>query len=168
MMSRTKRQSILDEKFWTQRKIAAQYPHQAIYMCTLPEWEQIEQKHKKVLTETIKDTDTVLDAGCAWGRLLDLLPVTWTGDYIGVDLCAEFIQEAREKHPHRLFHHADLRTLKGWELKRKYDWAILISMRSMIMKHLGATVWWEVEEALKHVADKLLILEYESPNGIVI
>jgi len=59
-----------------------------------------------------------LDIGCGCtGRFIDLL-LAEGFDVEGLDLSAEMLARARNRHPDVRFHHADIRT---WEFSRPYD-----------------------------------------------
>jgi len=47
------------------------------------------------------DDGPVLEVGCAFGQFADYLPPEI--DYMGMDVSAELIKRAREKHPERIF-----------------------------------------------------------------
>ena len=165
-MPRNKREPILNEAYWRGRIEQAKYEHQAVYKCTLGEWQAIEAKHRNIIAKNIKPGDRVVDAGCGWGRLIELMPQTWTGDYVGVDLSPDFIKIAAARYPRapgpvRHFIQSDLRALAKWELTKKFDWAVLISIKYMIIRNCGQPFWEEVEAGLKHVANNILYLEYD-------
>lgn len=144
-------------EFWRERLERAPQRHQAVFVCPLELWRRIEAKHREILARTIGEDDCVLDAGCAWGRLLDLMPPAWKGCYVGVDLSPDFVALAREEHPGRTFLVADLRDCPVWG----FDWAVMISIRPMIRREMGEEVWLQVERRLRRCARKLLFLEYD-------
>lgn len=156
-------QDISNPLFWRRRLEAAKRePHRSVFHCTLERWQTIEARHREILAATIGPEDSVLDAGCGWGRLLELMPAGWIGEYLGVDLSPDFIDLAKRRSPHRQFCVGDLRDLStsgnGW------DWAILISIRGMVRRNLGEEAWTQMEAELRRVAKRLLLLEYD-PNG---
>lgn len=155
-----------DPVYWQTRLATAQERHHAIFRCHLDRWLEIEAKHKKILADVVWNTASVLDAGCAWGRLLDLMPKTWTGDYLGVDLSPDFIDLARKEHSNKMFRVGDLRMIPA--CSNTYDIAVLISIRPMIKRNLGEDEWMKMETELRRVARRLLFLEYDpSDNGSI-
>jgi hypothetical protein len=51
---------------------------------------------------------------------------------------------------------------------RKWDWAILVSVRPMIRRNMGDDVWAQMESEVRKVATRLLYLEYDpSDEGSV-
>lgn len=163
---------ILEPDYWRKRLADARERHHAVFCCPLGTWQAIEAKHREILTRHIKPCDSVLDAGCAWGRLLDLLPDHWkgTGGYLGVDLSPDFIALARKEHPDYVFRISDLRAIDNRlddndtspnALCLKFDWAVLISIRPMVKRNLGDEVWAAMETELRRVAKRLLLLEYD-------
>lgn len=172
-------EAILDPSYWADRLNKAHYEHQAIYRCTLPEWERIEAKHKEILAKTIGPAEWILDCGCGWGRLLTLLPADWKGDYYGVDVSPDFIAMGEERFgsrihlsqrrmPQRHFLHMNMTDVDKYGFARKFDWAVFVSVRPMIIRNLGAEYWMRVERSVREVANKLLFLEFdETHNGTV-
>ena len=155
------RQMIFDPNYWEERRKEIQYPHQAIFRCTLPHWRDIEKTHKKILSQTIGAIDSILDVGCAWGRLLELLPKTWKGRYLGIDLCPGFISMAQGRHPSREFIAGDIRSL---DFPDVFDWAVLISIKQMVLGNEGEEAWEKIRQKLQSKADKILYLEYSVEN----
>lgn len=153
---------ILDPAYWRQRQEQARRTaeHHAIYRCSVEEWEKIATRHREVLANLVQPHDSILDAGCGWGRLLTLLPASWRGLYCGVDLSPDFVRRAETRHPGRRFVVAELTKLPALPLP-SYDWCVLISMRPMIVRNCGVEVWETVERNLKEVSRKLLYLEYD-------
>lgn len=165
-------EAIYDPEYWARRirEAPSRSPHQAIYLCTNREWEAIEKKHRDILARHIKAGDSILDCGCAWGRLLQLLPRGWKGRYLGVDLCPEFIERARrESFEAAEFLCGDLRTrLKPLPAEPRFDWAVMLSIRPMIRRYKGEDAWREIEAEVRRVADKILYLEYDvNDEGVI-
>lgn len=152
---------ILDPDYWKQRLKQAREPHQAIFRCPLDRWLRIEDRHREILGYLISPRDSILDAGCGWGRLLTLLPGDWDGRYLGVDLSPDFIAKAQGAYPKKEFIVGDLRAL---EFPDRFDWAILISIRPMVKRNLGDGIWEQMEVELKRVARRLLYLEYDEDD----
>jgi SAM-dependent methyltransferase len=163
---------ILDPQYWADRLAKAREGdfHHAVYRCPLDVWRKIEERHRIILALTIKDEDSVLDCGCGWGRLLSLLPPTWSGTYLGVDLSPEFVRMAREQNrakADRRFLVGDLRNLSLVD-DHSYDWAVLISIRPMVVRNLGQDVWDQMEREIRRCARRLLYLEYDmDDNGSI-
>jgi SAM-dependent methyltransferase len=157
-------EEILTHEYWRERLRQAQQQHHAIYRCPLPLWQRIEARHRDVLARTIGPADSVLDAGCGWGRLLDLLPDDWGGLYLGIDLSPDMIDLAHATHPGRAFLAADLRDLSAIR-PYCYDWAILVSIRPMMRRHLGEKAWVGMEQQIRQVSRRLLYLEYDPDDG---
>lgn len=155
---------ISDPRYWARRLREANRRgeiHHAVFKCPLDRWRRIEAKHREILSRLIGPNDSVLDCGCGWGRLLNLMPKEWVGPYWGVDLSPDFIKLAQEEHV-RLFTVCDLRDLsKHAPGGSKYDWAVLISVRPMVIRNLGAEEWAKMESEIRRVAKKLLYLEYD-------
>lgn len=150
-----------DPLYWKQCLVVAEERHHAVFKCDKAHWSEVGESHRKILQATILPNESVLDGGCAWGRLLKLLPKDWTGDYLGVDLSPDFIDLARKENPGRTFIVGDLRAIPAHS--QTYDWAILISIRPMVIRNLNEVEWKKMEDELKRVARKILYLEYDAP-----
>lgn len=160
---------ILDPDYWKVRLRKAAEPHHAIFKCPLPLWQQIEAKHREILARTIGSMDSVLDAGCGWGRLVDMMPKTWHGRYYGVDLSPDFIRMAKVKYdevrddlglPRYWFGEGNLLNLEEFKWSG-IQWGILISMRPMVIRNCGDETWYHMRMQLRKVVRKLLFLEYD-------
>ncbi len=133
--------------------------HRAIYNCSLEQWQRVEELHRKTIAEHVKPTDSVLDAGCGWGRLIDLMPEGWEGAYLGVDLSPDFIELAHLKH-RRPFLVADLRTL---EVRGHYDWTIAIGLKSVVLRNAPGH-WPAIEAVLRKVSTRQLYLRNDGES----
>ncbi len=164
-------EDILNPLYWSERLKAAQKTslHHAIFKCSDAQWLRIGQRHKEILASTIRETENVLDCGCAWGRLLTMLPSSWKGWYVGVDISPDFIAMARgmwRHYPHHnraLFYQADLLRLhEAIDVTNvQLDWAVLISIRPMVRRNLSEDVWQRMEAQVRVAAKRLLFLEYD-------
>jgi SAM-dependent methyltransferase len=163
------KQDILRPQYWAERLREAPMHalHHAIFKCPLDVWDRIEARHREILKECIEPCQSVLDAGCAYGRLVRMLPEGWDGGYLGIDLSPDFIKLAKRLHPNYNFRVGDIRDTG--EPSDSFDWAVLISIRPMIIRHLGEPQWRKVEVEMKRVAAKVLLLEYdEHDKGAVL
>lgn len=151
---------ILDPKFWLRRLKEAKHQHEAIFKCNPDLWQAIEKKHTKILEQYIRPTDSILDVGCGWGRLLTMMPDDWYGDYTGIDVASKFLMMARENYPSRRFVNCQVIHAAN-RLACRFDWAVMVSFRPMILKNLGDEYWQKAEEVLKGMSGKRLYLEYD-------
>ena len=144
-------QPIWDSRYWkTRLETAYQHEqlHHAIYLRPLEEWKEIEERHKGILAKEIQENTSIIDVGCGYGRLLTLLPDHWMGNYVGVDLSPDFISLAKKTHPGYNFvestieNLASLPSLQG----KKWDVAILISIKQMVIANQGGAVWDNMEK----------------------
>jgi len=168
---------VFSPSFWQKRladSVKRGLSHYAVFECSYDLWRKIETAHRQILTDTLNPLDNLLDAGCGWGRLLNLLPSWWEGHYVGVDISPDFIDIARtnwrddhsRKHQPK-FMQGDLRVGYNWardvlHIGEQFDYAVLISVRPMIVRNMGREAWDEIEKNLRRVARKLLYLEYDA------
>ncbi|MCL5667334.1 MAG: class I SAM-dependent methyltransferase [Patescibacteria group bacterium] len=147
-------------EFWKERldTAPAGYPHYSVYVANTTLWKFIEKNHQKIIKQHMTVKDKVLDAGCGYGRASEFLPA----DYTGVDFSPDFINKAKELYPDKAFIQADLKQLPFAD--NSFDWAVCISIRHMIVGNLGQDAWLPMQQELKRVAKKVLILEYEDSS----
>jgi ubiquinone/menaquinone biosynthesis C-methylase UbiE len=156
---------IYNPDFWRERIQQAPVNafHHSVFVCPTDRWNRIEDKHRQILRREVKPNYTILDAGCGWGRLLDLMPPFWTGGYLGVDISPDFINLARIQYKNRRFVLGNLSKLDILS-NGEMDLGILISIRPMIKRNMGDEEWGRVETELKRVCKKLLYLEYDETD----
>lgn len=170
--------------------------HMAIFRTTRDKWQAIEDNHRLILENNIGENESVFDCACAWGRLLSMMPSQWVGEYIGVDISPDFIRLAKSAYPRYAhnFYVGDLRQdltqylspplmpytdaltekIDNESLKhslsifpRKCDWAVLISVRPMVRRNMGGSVWDEMEKRIREVSNRILFLEYDLSKGSI-
>lgn len=158
--------------FWRQRLLESMAEgwqlHTAIYRCDPAVWMQMELVHRQILADLIHPYWRILDAGCGYGALYDIMP--WQEgqrlpvDYRGVDLSEDLIRIARIRHPwaQECFSVGDLRNLEFED--NRFELVICRSISSMIRSNLGDDAWRIMEHELFRVGQKLLILHYEQPE----
>jgi hypothetical protein len=156
---------IFTQEFWAKRLEDAgkrRIPHLALFSTDHETWGAVEAKHRRILADLIKSDDSVLDVGCAYGRLLGLLPPGWHGGYLGIDLAEAFIAKARAEHPDHDFLALDLRELRTLDTSPRFDWGIVISVKRVIAGHAGQEVWDRIEVELKKRCRRILYLDYDA------
>lgn len=79
----------------------------------------------KILHATILPQDTILDVGCGTGNLVPFLPVC---QYAGIDLVAEFIEEAQKRFPDLSFQCGDV-----MQETTSYDWMVMIGLTGGVL-----------------------------------
>lgn len=151
---------ILDPEYWRVRRASARDKHHAIFRCPLDVWQAIERKHTSILTKHITHSTSILDVGCGWGRLHDLLPPEWKGGYLGVDIAECFVAEARKRQYGLYMVGSAADVLRKLDT-RMFDVAVLISFRPMVRRNLGEAHWELIESELRRVCHRRLYLEYD-------
>jgi SAM-dependent methyltransferase len=157
---------LLQPSYWGERLRAARIVdrlHESVFRGVDPEWwKRMTDYRRKKLAEVVKPEDSVLDAGCCWGWLLDILPDGWKGDYLGVDLSPDFVALARQRYPGRAFVVGDLLKPETIDLGgRHFTWAYVGSVKSMFTNQIGGDSWERIEAFLRSVADDLIVYEYQ-------
>lgn len=151
---------VSDEKFWKDRIDFARKNgkfHFSVYLARQTLWDDIYTKHVEILSKETKPTDRVLDAGCGYGRMSPL----W-GNYTGVDLSPDLLEEARKLYPSKNFMLGNLKSLPFKD--KEFDVSFCISIKQMIVGNLGEPEWKLMEKELLRVSKKLILLEYENAH----
>jgi len=150
--------------FWEERiaqALASGDIRHSVYRAPEDMWQEMRGNHQKILTSLINPEDNVLDAGCGYGRLRNMLSsnVYYGGSYHGVDISADFIILAQELFPDSKFSVGNLINLAEFE-NNTFDWAICCSVMIMTVQNLGWSHWEKIQNELLRVAKKILVLEY--------
>lgn len=142
--------------FWKERLELAKKQgniHYSVYLANPTLWKTINDTHKEIIQKEILPSDNVLDIGCGYGRMSELLE-----NYTGVDISPDFIDEARKLYPTKTFMVADISKLP-FDTKQ-FDVGVAVSIKNMILGNVGEERWLEIEREIKRVCKKVLILEY--------
>lgn len=166
---------INDPAFWRARLTDAinnGRPHQAVYHVSVEEWQYINEAHARLLKQIlpkIKPVDRnlrILDAGCGYGELRNLLPKNLEYEYIGVDLSQDLLSYGLQRHPNLDLRQGDLRSLEFTD--RYFDIAIARSIEGMVTDNLGFHEWKKMENELLRVSARVLLLNYSVPKQYIL
>lgn len=155
-MSNIEGQEVGQISFWKKRLQEAKKANHlqySVYLANDTLWNRILRAHMVVMEKLIKPGDSVLDAGCGYGRLSVLFD-----NYIGIDFSPDFIEEAKKLFPTKTFEVQDLQALPY--KNKQFDWGIVVSVKHMIIGNMGIKTWAPMEKELKRTCKKVLILEY--------
>lgn len=128
--------------------------HYSVFIANDSQWKDINTKHKEILEKEIKETDNVIDLGCAYGRSSEMVK----GKYTGIDFSPDFIEIARTKYPDKRFVLGSLKELPFED--KEFDIGFMVSVKAMIISNLGSEEWAIMQKECERVCKKLLILEY--------
>lgn len=162
MLDRDK--NVSDEAFWANRIKNAQRVgdiRHAVFRAPEKEWQKIKNDHIRILNRYINLRDKVLDAGCGYGRLYDMVNISekYNGSYTGVDISSDFINLAKQKFPKGNFLQGDLKALPFKD--NQFDIVVCVSLMIMIVQNLGWFEWEKIQNELLRVSDRgILCLEY--------
>lgn len=150
---------VFNPAYWRERiewAIQNKNLHWSIFYTGAGQFSEIEERHRAILADLIKPGDSIFDAGCGYGRVLDLLP-KGNYRYLGVDISPDFITLAQTRHIHHTFRVHDLR--EPIQVDAEFEWAIAGSMRPMIRGNCGPEAWETIKANIFRVAKKILYLE---------
>ncbi len=94
--------------FWRDRilKLGGSDVHKILYDVTKQEWDTIQNLTKKIIAENLKEGEILLDVGCGYGAVCEVLGPTVK--YLGVDVSQDMLKLARKRNPNREFLEADV------------------------------------------------------------
>jgi len=147
-------------EFW-QKRIQENHGKLKAAVQSVDDWPRTEEGHKKIMASHL--TGKVIDLGCGYGRVIDFLPDTVT-EYLGIDVCPEFIEEAKKLYPSHNFILGDFRKDLSHIKDQEFDWALIIGCYS---KQTGP-FRDELEKTARRVAKKTLILWLSKPEDFLI
>jgi len=162
---------VLDPAFWKKRYEEAKKAnslHHAVYRIHADGWRLIEEHHRRVLAKHVGPHTKVLEVGCGYGRLIDLLPRDHKGQYLGYDLSTDFIAQAS-------LTYGDLRGRGTFVCARAedemqklhdktFDLGVTVSIRNMLVENGHELVWNNIFREMIRVCSKVLTLEYDATD----
>ncbi|MGL6095390.1 MAG: class I SAM-dependent methyltransferase [Fimbriiglobus sp.] len=162
-----KKQSVLDPEYWRGKvtdAAARGESHRAVYTGTADAMADIDRRHREFVSR-IGDFDSVLDVGCGYGRLLDLLGPRFKGRYFGIDLSPDLVAMARVRWPDRArnFMAADVRSpevrkhLGEITLTKCFQFGVVLWVKDMVVREVGRPAWDEIQTAVEPFCVELLV-----------
>lgn len=155
-------EDVLNPSYWRQRlQNCGGELHRAVFNGSVDQFSPIQQRHRMYLKQHIGLTDSIIDCGCGYGRLVDFLPDEYRGEYLGVDISPELLELATLLHRnhHINFTERDLRNL-GCFPDKWFDHALVCSVKPMVIRNCGQDVWDRMEKEINRVARKVHYLEF--------
>lgn len=161
---------VTTKEFWHSRLFKAlatgKELHTIIYDTDYANWTEIQSITASILSKHVKPTDKLLDAGCGYGSIYDVMRGNLrlnTVEYTGVDLSPDLIEIAKIRNPEGNFIEGDLLDL---DYKTNYfDVTVLRSIKGMLQLYNKDEEWTEIEKSVSRVSKMLIIIEYENPYG---
>ena len=150
---------IFDPAFWKQRIEEAKIEHHIVFKCTMQRWKEIEEGHRTIIWNHINQSDSILDLGCGYGRLLGLMPSGWVRDYAGFDVSPDLIEMAEDSYPDEVFFEGDFLDIADI-IGEIFDWGIMISIKGMIIREMGQEAWDVREKEMLKVCQRSILVEY--------
>lgn len=156
-------QKIGDPEFWRGRlKGMGSFStdlYRSIYNVDPDCWVAIQKHHRAILNKLLLANTSILDVGCGYGALYDILPKDRNLQYRGIDVSPDLIELAKARNPGVPFILADARDLHFYG-HHTFDFAICRSVRGMIRDNLGEVYWHDIYKEVMRVAKCLVVLEY--------
>lgn len=154
--------------FWNKRIENAEATGKIGYSVYMTDdWGPIDKAHETILRSHIVRDDFVLEAGCGYGRSVDLIN---SSTYIGVDQVPRFIEIAKAKEYWNSTNKVNFfqGVLPQWLDQFNdnwFDWTVCISLMVMIISNLGWGEWDKIQTELLRVSKEgVLCLEYTDPE----
>ena len=148
--------------YWTERVVltlARRWElHRMVIDTPVGDWEAIQAHTAKVLKELLKPGERVLDVGCSYGALLNMLPDGV--EYVGVDYCPAMLCLARELSPNADFILGDLDDLDPTQFPNdSFDWAVCRGLEGTTKTLRSQAEWEAMEREMLRVAKRLLLID---------
>ena len=162
---------VLDPAFWKTRFEEAKKAdrlHHAVYRIHDDGWRLIEEHHRRVLAKHVGPYTKVLEVGCGYGRLIDLLPREHVGQYLGYDLSPTFIEQASLTYGELRGRTAFICGRAENEMQKlndkTFDLGVTVSIRNMLVENGHEAVWNNIFREMTRVCSKVLTLEYDATD----
>ena len=136
--------------------------HKILMDCNEADWNRIQTHSRNVLRGVVKHGDRVLDCGCGYGVLLEVMPFS---EYVGVDSCPEMIELARRRNPRFRFELADLRHLPFAD--DFFDVAVCRSVEGTVKTRVSNRDWAAMRQEMLRVARKLVLIDMNRHHRVV-
>lgn len=167
------KEDVLNPAYWDLRLVKAAARgeiHRSIFMGTPDAMAEKQEAQEAALAfgTWYGGGVSVLDLGCGYGRLLDMLQARYgrvppPGRYLGVDLSPNLVDAARERWPTHWFQAGDLRTfvpdhplyLGGG----RFDVGVLLWVRQPVLANAGAAAWEAIEANASRYCRRLIVVD---------
>lgn len=163
------RDLVLTPEFWRKRLLTAHATGRGLFSAiydTDPEtWNGIQNKTAGLLQRYVEPGSSVIDIGCGYGAIFELIPPNVS--YVGIDVSPDLVEIAQLRYPDGRFLVADV-TSKTQFTSSQFDYAICRSIKSMILLYVGQYVWKLMLTEIMRIAKKVLIIDYDTDDCEVI
>lgn len=114
------------------------------------------ERNRLMLLKFVKAGDRVLDVGCGWGILCEMVPPGVK--VLGIDLVPEFVEEARRSYPQHEFRVVDLTHPEALTdfADGEFDVACCRWIEKSVSDAMPENMWSEVLRRLCRVSRKVL------------
>ena len=148
-MSTDRNKPVNTSEFWKERIEQSKHTgdiRHSVFRAPQQEWDKVCSDHQNIIETFIGKHSDVLDAGCGYGRGIDLMPLDWDGRYVGVDQSQDFIDIAEQKYTDDRyeFYCENLTSLPFDD--GEFDVAICTSVMIMVVQNLGWFKWEEIQK----------------------
>lgn len=152
-----------DAAFWKMRLYQAHASgrglHTAIYDTDPNNWNEIQNVSCGIVRRHMCNTWSVIDVGCGFGALSDLVPPE--SKYLGIDISPDLIEIAKLRYPDKAFQVVDISNRTEFE-DRQFDIAICRSVKDMIINNLDRSVWNAMLKEMRRISRYTLLMEYDT------
>lgn len=132
--------------------------HTAVYDINYSVWQHIRGQTEGILGRILKPGDSLLDAGCGYGAIYEIIPDGV--DYTGIDISPDLLELGKIRYPEAVLQVGDLNYMPEFH-DRQFSFAVCRSMQGMVLEHLDLDTWKIMRKELLRVARHLIIMEYK-------
>lgn len=165
--------SVTTQEFWRKRiwEVVANglELHQIIYRTDIGNWNKIQKSTAKLLRDVLPKSCSMLDAGCGYGAVYDLLHTAphFSGvQYTGLDLSEDLIGIAKLRYPHANFEQCRLEDAMYPD--DHFDFTVFRSVAVMLHDNGYSSAWSLALDNVKRMSKSIAIIEYGAVDNAVI
>lgn len=139
--------------------------HQIIFRTDIRNWNTIQQDTAKLLRGILPASCRLLDAGCGYGALYEILHAVphFAGvQYIGLDLSEDLIGIAKLRYPNAVFKQCRLEDADY--PADHFDYTVFRSVEGMLHDNGHSTSWTIAFDNVRRMSKNIILIEYGAVN----
>lgn len=156
---------VTNPDYWRDRMygaFASGERHRLMFNGSLEQFEAIERRQRDAL-EQIGPRHSVLDVGCGYGRLPELLRLQgWKARYVGYDVSHDLIGVAKKWWPDESFYQFHVADLAGDDPPNppfRADWAVALWIKTMLINNQMTEKWERIEVWMRKHSRNVLVVD---------
>lgn len=164
---------VTTQEFWRKRiwEVVANglELHQVIYRTDIGNWNKIQKATAKLLKDVLPPSCNVLDAGCGYGALYEVLHAVphFSGvQYTGLDLSEDLVGIAKLRYPDAVFEQCRLEDAMYPD--NHFDFTVFRSVEGMLHDNGYSAAWSMAFDNVKRMSKNVILIEYGAVDNATI